>query len=238
LASGPTPPIPKQLASGPTPPTPKQLASGPTPPTPKQLASGPTPPTRKQLASGPTPKQLASGPADDFDRQFGKLERGELAHEQGAMLGDLMHHGQRQEALAQLRQQIGQLSTRPGRTPDGTAVNPRPGHQSAHTAPQSTLRNQPQYNPHEMITRFLPTGRGHPHTVFDQAWQREYDAIFRQTGRTTTTAKELEEVVGRAARTSGAFSAAEGESVAQLIKNDLYFQLGLSSDTVLRMPGH
>ena len=173
-----------------------------------------------------------------FDRQFGKLERGELADEQGAMLGDLMFHGQRREAMAQLRQQVGHLPTRPGKTPIGDAVNPRPGYQSAHTTPQSMLRPLPQYNPNEMITRFLPTGKGHAHTVFDQAWQREFADIVRRTGRTTTTARELEEVVGRAARNSGAFSRAEGESVAQLIKNDLYFQLGLSPETPLRMPGH
>ncbi|MBV9827936.1 MAG: hypothetical protein JO001_20075 [Alphaproteobacteria bacterium] len=99
------------------------------------------------------------------------------------------------------------------------------------------MRNLPDYNPNEMITRFLPTGKGHAHTLFDQAWQREFMWINRTTGRTTTTAAELDAVVTRAVKTSGAFSAAEAESIAQMIKNDLYFQLGLSPSTPLRMPG-
>jgi hypothetical protein len=88
-----------------------------------------------------------------------------------------------------------------------------------------------------MITRFLPTGRGHSHTVFDQHWQAQFRAIRDATGRTQTTAQELAEVTGRAARQSGAFSAAEAESVAQLVINDLFFQLRLSPNQPLRMPG-
>jgi hypothetical protein len=174
----------------------------------------------------------------EFASQFGKLERGELAHEQGAMLGDLMFHGQRQEALQQLRNQIGHIPARPGKTPAGVGVNPRPGFQSSHTTPQSVFRNLPEYDPNEMITRFLPTGKGHAHTVFDKAWQNEFALIHQQTGRTTTTAGELSDVVSRAAHNSGAFSPAEAESVSQLIINDLFFQLGLTPDTPLRMPGH
>ena len=53
-----------------------------------------------------------------------------------------------------------------------------------------------------MITRFLPTGRGHAHTLFDQHWQAQFRAIRDATGRTQTTAQELAEVTGRAARQS------------------------------------
>lgn len=156
----------------------------------------------------------------------------------GKLLTDLMLHGQRRKALDELRRQLGRnVRSRPGKTPQGASVNPTPGYQSAHTTAQSALRSLPEYNPGEMITRFLPTGRGHAHTLFDQHWQRQFREIRAQTGRTTITARELEEVTARAARQSGAFSSAEAESVVELIKNDLYFQLKLSPSQILRMPG-
>jgi tellurite resistance protein len=87
-----------------------------------------------------------------------------------------------------------------------------------------------------MITRFLPTGRGQTHTVFDQAWQAEFREILN-SGRTTTTAQEVYDVVSRAAMNSGAFSPAEGRSISALVANDLFLQLGLSPTTQLRVPG-
>ena len=116
-------------------------------------------------------------------------------------------------------------------------MNPSPGYQSAHTASQNALEGLPHYDPGQMITRFLPTGRGHPHTLFDQHWQAEFRRIHNQTGRRTTTAQELAEVTERAARQSGAFPPAEEESVVWLIHEDLFVQLGLSPNQVLRMPG-
>jgi hypothetical protein len=88
-----------------------------------------------------------------------------------------------------------------------------------------------------MITRFLPTGRGHAHTIFDQHWQAEFRQIRVATGRTTTTAQELFDVTERAARLSGAFSPAEAESMVQLIHEDLFVNLRLSPNQLLRMPG-
>jgi hypothetical protein len=173
----------------------------------------------------------------EFDAAFARLESGQNP-DQGAMLGDLMFHGQRGDAVDQLRAQVDPtLRTRPGRTPDNVAVNPQPGYQSAHTTAQSVLRNLPTYNPDTMITRLLPTGRGHSHTKFDQFWQAEFRQIRQVTGRTTTTAQELFEVTARAARQSGAFAPAEAESMVQLIQEDLYVNLALSPNQVLRMPG-
>ena len=187
-------------------------------------------------AAPPAASQVV--PSDtEFDAAFARLESGQTP-DQGAMLGDLMFHGQRGEAVDQLRAQVDpNLRTRPGRTPDNVAVNPQPGYQSAHTTAQSALRNLPTYNPDAMITRLLPTGRGQSHTVFDQFWQAEFRQIRQVTGRTTTTAQELFEVTERAARQSGAFTPAEAESMVQLIYEDLYVNLRLSPNQPLRMPG-
>lgn len=185
----------------------------------------------------PKGKALDAAPDDEVEQAFAKLERGEVP-QQGALLQDLLHHRQQPEALEQLERIRGTaMPGRPGRTPAGASTNPKPGHQSAHITPQSTLRNLPHYDPGEMITRILPTGRGHVHTMFDQSWQREFREIRRLTGRTTTTAREVSEVTARAARNSGAFSSAEAESMVDLIHEDLFVRLGLSPDQVLRMPG-
>lgn len=173
----------------------------------------------------------------EFDAAFGRLESGQIPG-QGALLGDLMFHGQRRAAVGQLRAQVDpNLRTRPGPNTNNAAVNPNPGYQSAHTTPQSTLRVLPSYNPDDMITRLLPTGRGQSHTLFDQNWQAQFRQIQQATGRTTTTAQELADVVARAARQSGAFSPAEAESVVQLIHEDLFVNLGLSPTQALRIPG-
>jgi hypothetical protein len=154
------------------------------------------------------------------------------------MLGDLFHYRDREDAIDELRKALGtDLPGRPGRTPPGVAVNPNPALQAAHTTPEAVLRELPNYDPGRMITRYLWTGRGHPHTVFDQHWQQQFRQIRASTGRTTTTAQELRDVVARAARESGAFPVAEAESVVQLITEDLFVQLGLSPNQVLRMPG-
>jgi len=189
---------------------------------------------QRRFASA-TPRPRA--PGDDLDEAFARLERGEVPQD-AALLQDLLHHSQQPEALEQLSRSRGTvLPGRPGRTPEGAAVNPTPGYQSMHTTPQAPLRGLPHYDPGEMITRIAPTGRGHTHTVFDQFWQRDYREIRRHTGRTTTTARELSEVIARAARESGAFSRAEAESMVGLIHEDLFVRLGLSPDQVLRMPG-
>jgi hypothetical protein len=214
----------------PAPNTPEPPAQAPEAPAP----AGPGP-------VNPPPLAKAAGPPEpweaEFDTAFAQLEQGELAPEHGAMLGDLMFHSQRREAMQQLREQVdANLRTRPGRTPEGVAVNPNPGYQSAHMSPQSAMRDLPEYNPGDMITRFLPTGRGQTHTVFDQAWQAEFREILN-SGRTTTTAQEVYDVVSRAAMNSGAFSPAEGRSISALVANDLFLQLRLSPTTQLRVPG-
>jgi Domain of unknown function (DUF4157) len=193
--------------------------------------------TSKPTSQAKPKAQAKKAPADEVDAAFKKLEAGKLKDEQGAMLSDLMFHADRRAAMEQLRQQVDPtLRTRPGKTPDGVAVNPAPGYQSAHSSPQAALRNQPQYDPGAMITRFLPTGRGHQHTVFDQHWQAACRALI-QSGRTTMTAGELHQIVSQAATNSGAFTPAVGRSVAALVYNDLFFQMNLPSTFVLRIPG-
>jgi hypothetical protein len=193
---------------------------------------------RLSPARAATPSTGASSAVDEeLEQAFTRLERGEVPQE-GALLQDLLHHGQRQEALAELRRARGiEMPGRPGKTPKGASINPQPGFQSAHTTPQSVLHRLPHYDPDEMITRILPTGRGHAHTLFDAFWQREFKEITERTGRTTTTAQELYEVIARAARESGAFSRAEAESVVGLAYDDLFRQLGLLPNQELRMPG-
>jgi hypothetical protein len=97
--------------------------------------------------------------------------------------------------------------------------------------------NDPRYNPGNMITRLLPTGRGQKHTVFDQHWQAQFREIQQRTGRNWTTVAEVTEVVSRAARESGAFNPGEAESMSQLLHEDMKVQMGLSDSDVLRMPG-
>ncbi|WP_210206991.1 DUF4157 domain-containing protein [Methylobacterium currus] len=158
----------------------------------------------------------------------------------GEHISDLLVHEQQAEALSELRRLKGDptLKGLPGKTPKGEAVNPSPGYQSAHLAPQSLFitRNGKLlhgYDPSKMVTRLLPTGKGHSHTLFDQFWQREFKAM----SGTHTTVAEAEKVLMRAARQSGAFSPAEAESMAALIQNDFRFQLGLKDTDVVRIPG-
>jgi hypothetical protein len=168
---------------------------------------------------------------------FMGLERGEMP-QRARLLDDLLIHSQRRQARAQLAQARGApMPGRPGRTPEGVPVNPNPGFQSAHPTPQSIMRGLDAYDPSEAITRILPTGRGHAHTVFDQAWQRGFEQIRRETGRTRTTAGEMYEVLARAARQSGAFSPAEAESMVAYIRDDIFVTHGLSETQDLPMPG-
>jgi hypothetical protein len=155
----------------------------------------------------------------------------------GALLPDLIHHEQRRDAFQQLKAQDSTLKSRPGKTPDGVEVNPSPGLQSAHITPQSVFFNDPRYNPQKMITRLLPTGRGHKHTLFDQHWQAQFREIRERTGRNWTTVEEVTKVVSKAARESGAFTAGEAESMVQLLHEDMKVQMGLLDTDVLRMPG-
>jgi len=178
----------------------------------------------------------------DLDDVFGRIEAGDVPAGQGAMVGDLLHHADRAAAVQTISRQrqasgLPNLPTRPGRSPPGVAVNPNPGWQSAHTTPQSGLRDLANYDPGEMVTRLLPTGRGHAHTVFDQAWQREFRQIRATTGQSQITAREFAQVIERAARNSGAFSAAEAETVAAMIIDDLYFRLNLQPTSMVRIPG-
>jgi hypothetical protein len=231
VASTPAPPVETAAV------VPGSPSTAPDVETPPPAGSQTALPPGSIFLSPPPAASLVAPSNAEFDAAFARLESGQTP-DQGAMLGDLMFHGQRGEAVDQLRAQVDpNLRTRPGRTPDNVAVNPQPGYQSAHTTAQSALRNLPTYNPDAMITRLLSTGRGHSHTIFDQFWQAEFRQIRQVTGRTTTTAQELFEVTARAARQSGAFTPAEAESMVQLIHEDLYVNLALSPNQVLRMPG-
>jgi hypothetical protein len=88
-----------------------------------------------------------------------------------------------------------------------------------------------------MLTRLLPTGRGQPHTLFDQHWQRQFREIRSRTGRQVTTAQELYDVVTRALRESGAFSPEQAESLRLMFSDELFGRLRLTPDQQLRMPG-
>jgi hypothetical protein len=183
---------------------------------------------------------LSSGPLTDaeIDSAMGPLRNPETgqAHA-GAMLDDVLVHEQASDARRVAGAPGQPLPGRPGRTPQGVDVNPNPGHQSAHLGPQSALRDLPQYNPNEMLTRLLPTGRGQPHTVFDQHWQRQFREIRSRTGRQFTTAQELYDVVSRSLTESGAFSPQQAESLRLMFSDELFGRLRLAPDTQLRMPG-
>jgi hypothetical protein len=173
------------------------------------------------------------------DKAFALLEGGEMPRE-AQLFTDLFHYGGQAEAIAEKRAATGlPLPGKPGRTPKGETFNPEPGYQAAHITPQVSFKNPdlvPHYNPDDMITRILPTGKGHQHTLFDQFWQREFRAIRKATNRTETTAGELQAILERAARESGAFSPIEAESMIGLMHEDLYVQLGLTPGSALAMP--
>jgi hypothetical protein len=155
----------------------------------------------------------------------------------GAGFADVFVHRQASEARVAAGQPNQPLPGRPGRTPPGAAVNPNPGYQSAHLCSQAALRDLPHYNPNEMLTRLLPTGQGHQHTLFDQHWQRQFSQIHAQTGRGHTTAGELYEVTTNALKNSGAFPPEQAESLRLMLSDELFGRLGLSAGTPLRMPG-
>jgi hypothetical protein len=188
--------------------------------------------------NAPTPA-IAISPApssSEVDEAFAQIEAGNAPQGQGKLLTDLFHHGDRTDARETLERLWNRpLRGTPGPTPQDETVNPNPGYQSAHTFPQSSGRGLPQYDADAMISRLLPTGRGHVHTVFDGFWQADFRNIVRSSGRTTTTAIETFDVVSRAARR--AFPPAEAESVIQLLHEDMYVRLGLSPTSVLRIPG-
>lgn len=132
-------------------------------------------------------------------------------------------------------QHLDPLPGRPGRTPDGEALNPNPGAQGAHVTPQSAARGY--LDPNDLVARMMVTGKGHQHTVFDAHWQATFRQIRQATGRTTTTAQEVFDVVSDAMCNSGAFSPAEAETMVQLLRSELFLTHGLSPNSPMRMPG-
>lgn len=177
--------------------------------------------------------------ADEFDEVFARFERGLMP--QGKLLKDLHFYFQQPEALAETGRRVGRvLPGKPGRTSKGEAVNPKPGYQSAHLVSQAVVRAIPGVNAKEivrnMITRILPTGKGHIHTVFDKYWENLFRQ-FRQRGIERITAQQTFEVLARAARESGAFSREEAESMVGLIHDELFKHLGLSPNQIIGVPG-
>lgn len=190
---------------------------------------------------GPPRKALPApaGPDADIDAMIARLEASETGGiVAGEGFSDLHLYSQSSQARATVNAQGGPTVTgRPGRTPPGVAVNPNPGHQGAHLTPQSTVRNLPNVDPDDLFVRLLPTGRGHAHTVFDQHWQAAFRQIRQTTGRTTTTAREVYEVVTDALRNSGAFTPSEAEAYRLLLSEELFNRLGLLPTDPMRMPG-
>ena len=154
----------------------------------------------------------------------------------GKMLDDLTTYDNRKAAFAAEKAKNPNLRSRPGKTPEGEDVNPKPALQYAHSAPQAALRDLSGYDPGEMIVRGLPTGKGHPHNIFDQYWQSKCRDILK-TGRTEMSAHELHDILVEAATQSGAFTPEEAKSVVGLIVNDLYFQMALKPTDMVRVPG-
>lgn len=198
---------------------------------------------------------------DSFEEALDEIIRDASSPRMGALDTGMMHHYQASEAAEILRdlraqaargdqvalQTLDQLPQRfmsvdpsiprrPGRTPRGVNVNPNPALQSMHPLAQSVVRDLPEINTNNMMTRLELTGRGHVHTVFDQNWQRDFRTL-RGTGQTTVTAREAEEIFRDAAARTFGLSPAERETLIELVRANLYFDLGLSPHSILRIPG-
>lgn len=201
--------------------------------------------TAKAAASAPAAATPSSEPPLFTDGDFAALAQALDVETSpftadGALLQDLVVHEQSGDVRRDMAADpdMPTLPGRAGRTPSGAAVNPNPGHQSAHLLPQSTVRDVPGVDAGQMVTRLLDTGRGRRHTVFDQHWQRSFRAIRdADPSATTVPAEVVYEVVRDAAFNSGAFSREEAMSTSALLYEQMFVTEGFDRDTPLRLPG-
>ena len=174
--------------------------------------------------------------------RFDTLEVGNSPDPQGALLSDLMRHGDARAIKAEINEEraakgLPPLKARPGKTPKGESVNPEPAWQSAHTTPEAVRKNLPRTVRDNLFTRFMPSGKGHKHYQFDQHWQRSLRKISKETGKEAISVAELEQVMIDAIDKSGAFTPEEAVSMKELVKEDLYVQMKLSPDSMVLLPG-
>jgi RHS repeat-associated protein len=151
-------------------------------------------------------------PDDVIDEALERIDRGEFTS--SAMLDDLTNHAQSRAARAQ------------------AGLNGTTG-QSAHISPQSAMRDLPQYDPRAAITRLMDQTR---HRGFDDFWKRVFQARWHRTKDPTITAGELFEIVSDAARNNPHFTPDEAASIIELLRDELFVQMGLNYDSLLRAP--
>lgn len=107
-------------------------------------------------------------------------------------------------------------------------------HEAMHPAPQSVLKNLPQYNPRHALTVLYDKDK---HRAFDRMWKDDFNELRRQ-GRTDVTTQEVFDIVSRAIDESGSFEPGIAESMKHHLQDELFNQMGLSNDSLLRLPGY
>ena len=121
------------------------------------------------------------------------------------------------EAATQNRQALGQ---------SGSEV------QSAHGAPQSVMKRVPGYNPRQALTTLMDRTA---HTGMDRFWKQTFQAM-QKAGRSTATAREVEQIVAESIRRAPALSAGQKSSLIARLSDEMFVEFGLRPDDVLDLP--
>ena len=106
-------------------------------------------------------------------------------------------------------------------------------HQAGHFGPQAALRELPQYNYRDVLTRILPRD---VHFRFDSYWKSVFESKATISGTNRITVQELYDVVSESIRRSPDFTLAEQESMIAHLTDELFMQLGLKPDDLVRLP--
>ncbi len=102
-------------------------------------------------------------------------------------------------------------------------------YESVHVSPQAALRDLENYNPNNMLNRLLP--REH-HRGFEAHWKN----LFQHSSGTHITAQELYETVADAIQSYSHFSDEEKFSMTSHLYDELFCQMGLKPNDLVRRP--
>lgn len=106
-------------------------------------------------------------------------------------------------------------------------------HEAMHIGPQSLLRGLPGYNERSALAVLYNRTK---HRAFDAFWQRSFRRLIRE-GRENVSVREARRIMHEAIDESGSFSPETARSLKDMFDDEVYNQLGLLDDDLLRIPG-
>ena len=115
------------------------------------------------------------------------------------------------------------------------------GHESGHVAPQAVMKQAPDYNPRDALTRFLDPANHRGMTGMDHFWKNDFDALraARMAGapgkQPQATVQELHDIVANAIRRSS-LPPGEKRSLIARLSDEMFVESGLSPTQLLNIP--